>query len=111
VDDGQFFASRQLTPVEGTHADHVFDGECPLSGSRHRMPEVAGCYPWQARFAPRRMRPLTAPGDLRRVAIAGSLGTGDSGENGSLGGRWRQRAAITREKWSELFRDPISELA
>jgi hypothetical protein len=24
--------------------------------------------------------PLTAPGDLRRVAITGSLGTGDSGE-------------------------------
>jgi hypothetical protein len=75
----------------GTHADHVFDGECP----------------GQARFARRRRRPLTAPGDLRRVAITGSLGTGDSGENGSLGGRWRQAHALTIcLKIVDTFRKP-----
>jgi hypothetical protein len=89
VDDGQFFASRHLAPVEGTRADHVFDGECPPRGlcwaqdaRGRRMPSRAS----SLRSAPE--APLGVPGDLRRVAITGSLGIGDSGGNGSLGGRW-----------------------
>ena len=45
----------------------------------------------QARCARRLQRPLTSPAARERsLCGVGSLGTGDPGGNGSLGGRWRQ---------------------
>jgi hypothetical protein len=88
VDDGQFFSSSHLTPVEGTHADHVFDGEYPplttdlanafeIGGHAHAFPGVdltprqrwslPGAT-WRRKIMARRSKKLTPAQKQRRTA-------------------------------------------